>query len=60
MKKFKIAIAIVLGIFALIAGTMFLIQSSFGQNLGLKYLKEALLESGYQVEIGKIEGTIPH
>jgi TamB, inner membrane protein subunit of TAM complex len=57
MKKIQIAlIAIVL----LAVALMLALQSDWARQLAQKFLKDALSESGYKVEIGKFEGTLPH
>ncbi len=57
MKKVKIFL---LFLFLSTTALLLLLQTDWSKKLALKYLKDALKESGYQVEIGKIEGTIPH
>jgi len=57
MRKIQITlIAIVLFAVSL----MLALQSDWARMLAQKFLKDALSESGYKVEIGKFEGTLPH
>ena len=57
MRKIQITlIAIVLFAVSL----MLALQSEWARMLAQKFLKNALSESGYKVEIGKFEGTLPH
>ena len=57
MRKIQIAfIALfLLGVIAMLA-----LQSDWGKKMAQQFLLEALAESGYKVEIGQIEGTLPH
>jgi len=57
MKKVFIPL---LALFLLLALGIGLLQSGWGKNLARSYLEEALAQSGYTVEIGRFEGTIPH
>lgn len=57
MKKLQIAL---ISIFLFAALLMLALQSDWGKELAQKMLLKALSESGYSVEIGKIEGTLPH
>jgi len=57
MKKLQIA-GLALFLIAFIA--MLAMQSDWGKRLAQTFLLEALSESGFQVEIGKFEGTFPH
>lgn len=57
MKKLQIAL---ISIFLFAALLMLALQSDWGKELAQKTLLKALSESGYSVEIGKIEGTLPH
>ncbi len=57
MKKLQIAL---ISLFLFGALAMLALQSDWGKVLAQKYLLKALSESGYKIEIGKFEGTLPH
>src|SRR5262245_37972981 len=57
MKKLQIAILVIL---LLVTAALLVLQSDWGKGFAQKSLTDALKESGYKVEIGSFEGTLPH
>ena len=57
MRKIAIAVLSLFFLLAILAG---ILQSPWGKESAVSLLKEALSDSGLQVEIGEIKGTLPH
>jgi hypothetical protein len=57
MKKIGIGLFI---LFIIVAGIYAVVQSNIGRNYVRNALTQGLQESGFKVEIDKIEGTLPH
>ena len=51
---------IVLGLFLIFAGLAILAQSPWGVNRAKAFLENALAKSGVNIEIGKVQGALPH